>query len=125
MTTKMVMMFAVALVATGCAAGSEDTTASLTSAIKTGAGETTAETTATDAGRPHGHRKPPEEAFTACESKAVGDACTVTHDDHTITGTCTAAPADAEDTRIHCRPDHMPEGGGDCPGKGAPTEHIR
>jgi len=129
-STTWMMVLVVALAAIGCGVGSEDTAASLTSAIKT-VGDT-AETNATDGGRPR--RKPPEAAYTACESKATGDACTITHDDHTITGTCVAPPAEAEDTRIHCRPDRMPEGGppggggrnggggGDCPEKGEPGD---
>jgi hypothetical protein len=44
---------------------------------------------------------PPEEAFTACQSKSAGDACTAPMRDHTEAGTCTAFPADG---RLFCRP---------------------
>jgi len=50
-------------------------------------------------------RKPPQEAFDACKSKARGDACTVTLRDHAITGQCDAPP---DETQLACRPDHPP-----------------
>jgi hypothetical protein len=44
---------------------------------------------------------PPEEAFTACQSKSAGDSCTATMRDHQEPGTCTAFPSDG---RLFCRP---------------------
>lgn len=38
------------------------------------------------------HRRPPEEAFTACASLAEGDACTVKHHDREMTGQCRKVP---------------------------------
>lgn len=49
----------------------------------------------------------PAEAFTACESKAEGDACSVTMGDRTITGTCATHP---KETKLHCRPSGPPPG---------------
>ncbi|MBX3233397.1 MAG: hypothetical protein KF837_39095 [Labilithrix sp.] len=126
MKSSMVMLSVVVVFAgLGCAVGAEDTASSLTSAISTASDDST-ENAARDGDRRRGPRKPPEEAFAACDAKAAGDACTVTHGDHTITGTCAAAPEGAEDTRLHCRPDKPPPGGGgggrggggDCPDKG-------
>jgi len=50
---------------------------------------------------------PPAEAYTACDSKAEGDACTVTMHEHTITGTCATLP---KETKLHCRPSGPPPG---------------
>ncbi len=50
---------------------------------------------------------PPAEAYTACDSKAEGDACTVTIHEHTITGTCATLP---KETKLHCRPSGPPPG---------------
>jgi hypothetical protein len=53
------------------------------------------------------HRRPPPPppmAFEACASKAVGDACAF--DGHE--GACIAAPPDAPDDRIVCRPFDAP-----------------
>jgi hypothetical protein len=47
---------------------------------------------------------PPPIAFEACASKAVGDACAF--DGHE--GACIAAPPDAPDDRIVCRPSDAP-----------------
>lgn len=55
---------------------------------------------------PGGHHGPPPEAFTACANASVNQACTVTHDGRSITGTC-AAPPDGS-TRLACRPEHAP-----------------
>ena len=54
---------------------------------------------------PGPHHPPPPEAFEACKSAKRGDACTVTHDNHTITGVCDAPP---DVTQLACRPDHPP-----------------
>ena len=51
-----------------------------------------------------GPRRPPQEAFDACQSKASGDACQVTLHEHTMSGTCAATP----DGPLACRPDHPP-----------------
>ena len=47
----------------------------------------------------------PPEAYAACESKAVGDACTVALHDREHQGTC--AP-DRDGHRLFCRLDDMP-----------------
>jgi hypothetical protein len=47
----------------------------------------------------------PQEAFTACEGKAAGDACSVTFHEHTIEGTCAARP---EGGALFCRPSGPP-----------------
>lgn len=49
----------------------------------------------------------PAEAYTACESKSSGDACSVQIRDRTIEGTCTAHPSDQ---RLFCRPSGPPPG---------------
>jgi hypothetical protein len=76
-------------------------------------------TTSTDGGaaHKHAHHGPPPAAFTACESKAVGDACTVTFGSDSVAGHCAAPPPDVADTRSACRPDKMPGHG--------PGEHGR
>lgn len=38
---------------------------------------------------------PPQEAIDACTGKAVGDACSVTHDGHTVDGKCVTPPPGA------------------------------
>jgi hypothetical protein len=48
---------------------------------------------------------PPPEAFTACDGKASGDACSVTCHDHTMDGTCATPP---NETKLACRPNHPP-----------------
>lgn len=48
---------------------------------------------------------PPPEAFTACEGKARGDACTVQLRDRAINGVCDAPPGES---RLACRPDGPP-----------------
>ncbi|HXJ22261.1 MAG TPA: hypothetical protein VMT03_18725 [Polyangia bacterium] len=55
--------------------------------------------------RPHG---PPPEAFTACAQKSAGDSCQVTIHDHTIDGTCAAAPDGTG--KLACRPNQPPPG---------------
>lgn len=47
----------------------------------------------------------PQEAFTACEGKSEGDACSVTFREHTIEGTCATGP---EGGKLHCRPSGPP-----------------
>ncbi|NVB83420.1 MAG: hypothetical protein HOV81_33920 [Kofleriaceae bacterium] len=54
------------------------------------------------ADRPAPH-KPPQAAFDACANAKQGDACTVTHGDHTLTGTCQTFP---DTTQLVCHPDH-------------------
>lgn len=134
MMKLMTMVVGTMVVVAGCAGSTtEDSTASLTSAVsKNGSSSGTTDTSANAEGERSGkgdhHRGPPPEAFTACEGKAAGDACSVTTPDgETLAGTCASPPADAPDTRIACRPDRMPEGGppphgrgggGDCDGDG-------
>ena len=55
------------------------------------------------------HHGPPPEAYTACESKASGDACTVTTPDgKALSGTCEKPPPDASNTALACRPSGPP-----------------
>jgi hypothetical protein len=42
----------------------------------------------------HPHRPPPA-AYTACDGKASGDACTVQFHDKTVSGTCDTFPGDS------------------------------
>ena len=58
-----------------------------------------------------GPRRPPQEAFDACTSKASGDTCHVTLGEHVINGTCATTP----EQTLACRPDHLP---GPPPGEG-------
>jgi hypothetical protein len=58
---------------------------------------------------------PPPEAFTACENKASGDACSVQLPDRTVSGTCDAPPGES---RLACRPSGPPPG----PPHGPPPE---
>jgi hypothetical protein len=51
------------------------------------------------------HHGPPPEAFTACDGKAKGDACSVQIHDTTVAGVCDAPPSE---TRLACRPNHPP-----------------
>lgn len=123
---KLMLVLGTMAVVAGCAGSTGDSTGSTTAAVT--ASSSSSSSGGDNAGGHDGHhRGPPPEAFTACEGKAAGDACTVTHDDQTLTGTCVAPPADAPDARIACRPDNMPEGGrphgdgdGDGDGKGGP-----
>lgn len=62
-------------------------------------------------GPPPQHHGPPPEAFTACESKAAGDACTVTFGSESIAGHCAAPPSGASESTLACRPDNMPNHG--------------
>ncbi len=79
--------------------------------------QTQAQSTAADGGtradgqgpRGHHHPGPPPEAFEACESKVVGDACTVTFGSDSLAGKCVTSPDGGPDTRIVCRPDKLPE----------------
>jgi hypothetical protein len=119
---KLMLVVGTMVVVAGCAGSTEDSTASLTSAVSAASSSSGSD----ERGQ---HRGPPPEAFTACEGKAAGDACTMTHEEQSIAGTCVSPPADAPDARILCRPEHMPEGGappgaGNCRGKpedGAPS----
>ncbi|HVZ85672.1 MAG TPA: hypothetical protein VHG72_01810 [Polyangia bacterium] len=52
------------------------------------------------------HHGPPPEAYDACTDKKSGDTCQVTLHEHTMDGTCAAAP----DNRLACRPNHPPPG---------------
>lgn len=112
---KLMMVVGTMMVVAGCAGSAEDSTSSLTSAVtaasssSSGSGSDTADG---KGGRDGHHRGPPPEAIAACDGKAAGDACTFSHDDQSIAGTCVAPPADAPaDASIACRPDNMPEGG--------------
>lgn len=49
----------------------------------------------------------PPEAYAACDSKAVGDTCTVTIFGKDVTGTCTT---DRDGGRLFCRPSGPPPG---------------
>lgn len=59
---------------------------------------------------PHPHRRPPEEAFTACASQSEGAACTVKHHDHEMTGTCKKVPDFVKEDagKLVCAPDRRP-----------------
>jgi hypothetical protein len=50
------------------------------------------------------HRRPPPEAFSACEGKAEGTQCQVSFHDKTIDGVC-VAPQQEE---LFCMPNDMP-----------------
>jgi hypothetical protein len=50
-------------------------------------------------------REPPPQAFSACESKAAGDACTVTMPDREIHGVC---ETERSGNRLFCRPEGPP-----------------
>jgi hypothetical protein len=52
-----------------------------------------------------GPRQVPSEAYTACDGKKAGDACTVKHGDQTLNGQCSSPPEGAADTRLNCRPE--------------------
>ena len=60
--------------------------------------------------RPERPKGPPQEAFTACESLSVGDACTATTPRGEMTGTCKAAPHD-DTAPLACAPEGGPRGG--------------
>jgi hypothetical protein len=51
------------------------------------------------------HHGPPPEAFTACDGKASGDACTVSHHDFVLHGACGAPHGE---TSLFCVPDGPP-----------------
>lgn len=86
------------------------TSATADPATQTQAQSATTEASAGSEGKrpPPPHHGPPPEAFDACQSKAVGDVCTVTFGGESLTGKCVAPPDG--DARIHCRPDKLPEG---------------
>jgi hypothetical protein len=54
---------------------------------------------------PPAPQAPPPEAFTACESKAAGDACTVLLRDREVHGSC-ARERDGQ--RLFCLPTDLP-----------------
>jgi len=54
---------------------------------------------------PPPHHGPPPQAFTACDGKAHGDACSVSFHGTDVSGTCDAPPGES---RLACRPDHPP-----------------
>ncbi|PWQ97588.1 hypothetical protein [Leucothrix arctica] len=59
---------------------------------------------AADSGtRPERPKGPPAEAFTACESLSVGDACAMTTPRGEMTGSCKAAP-NGEEGPLACAP---------------------
>ena len=60
--------------------------------------------------RPERPKGPPQEAFTACESLSVDDACTVTTPRGEMSGTCKAAPHD-DSAPLACAPEGGPGGG--------------
>lgn len=59
------------------------------------------------AGPPPGRRGPPAEAVAACASLTASAACSFTHRDRTVTGTCVAPPGGASGS-LACRPDRAP-----------------
>jgi len=117
LVTSHVLVATAALTLAGCAestqASAEGTQAQL-QALSTDSGSAGQE------GRRH--HGPPPEAFTACDAKAVGDACSVTFGDKDHAGTCVTPPAGAPDARIVCLPKDMPPpppgGPGGGPGRG-------
>ncbi|HEX2735086.1 MAG TPA: hypothetical protein VHM70_25950 [Polyangiaceae bacterium] len=52
-----------------------------------------------------GHRRPPKEAFEACEELLEGDDCSVSVRDRTLEGTCRKLPDDSD--KLACMPKHM------------------
>jgi hypothetical protein len=48
--------------------------------------------------------KSPQAAFDACKTASEGDACSVSFDGHTMTGTCRKGPSD--EAELACVPDH-------------------
>jgi hypothetical protein len=66
---------------------------------------TTALVLADEPAPPPGAPPLPPEAYAACDSKADGDACTVTIRDHQIDGVCRPAPSDK---RLFCLPKGLP-----------------
>ncbi len=55
-------------------------------------------------------RKPPQAAYDACASADLGDSCTVSAPDRTISGTCREDRDD--DSVLVCVPEGRPGGGG-------------
>ena len=55
-------------------------------------------------GPPQGHRKPPPEAFTACQGKSKAADCTVTFHDKTLEGICVLE----DQAALFCMPHDMP-----------------
>jgi len=54
---------------------------------------------------PPGPPGPPPEAVEACSGRNTGDACTVTHGDHSFAGSCDRGPGDGP---LACRPSQPP-----------------
>ena len=52
---------------------------------------------------PHG-RRPPPEAFSACEGKSEGAECTVSFRERTLEGVCVAPESDS----LFCMPNDLP-----------------
>ena len=55
-------------------------------------------------GGPGGHRRPPAEAFNACDGKKEGAECQVQFRDRTLTGVCVAPNSE----ELFCMPNDMP-----------------
>ncbi|HEX6241067.1 MAG TPA: hypothetical protein VFZ61_09240 [Polyangiales bacterium] len=62
-----------------------------------------------------GQRRPPAEAFSACEGKSEGAECQVQHHERTIDGVCVAPSKEA----LFCMPNDMPP---PPPGGGPPQD---
>ena len=60
--------------------------------------------------RPERPKGPPAEAFTACESLSVDDACSMSTPRGDMEGTCKGAPNDQEGP-LACAPAGGPQGG--------------
>ena len=82
----------------------DDTTATRSTLHTSTAASQPAAADAPPAGsEPH---KPPQAAFDACKSSSEGDACSVSFDGHTMSGTCRKGPnGEAE---LACVPAHRP-----------------
>ncbi|RVU86646.1 hypothetical protein EOL70_04155 [Leucothrix sargassi] len=59
---------------------------------------------AADDNRPDRPKGPPPEAFTACETLSVGDACSMTTPRGEMSGSCKAAP-NGEEGPLACAPE--------------------
>jgi hypothetical protein len=74
-------------------------------------------------GGPGGHRGPPPEAVSACSNQSSGAACSFTHHDRSISGTCRAAPDDSNGA-LACVPEGGPRGRGPGGHHGPPPEAL-
>ncbi|MES1177310.1 MAG: hypothetical protein ABUL62_23510 [Myxococcales bacterium] len=88
----------------GCSVASAADGPATSSTSVLGAPAATTPPSYTADGPPHG--KPPQEAFDACKSHSEGDACSVSFDGHTMTGTCRKGPNGESD--LACAPAHPP-----------------